>query len=137
MPRIIAKDVHLKKFKGTLPRTEKASKKKSATGPKEEVIQEYAEGLCDVLGLKWIHIPNAAYRSKGASALKGVPDLLVFKPCGEYNLCLLLELKRKNLTYRQSQRNWKRLNNVKVRLADTKEDVKQELYEFKNTETGN
>lgn len=84
----------------------------------EITLQERAEELCDLLGLRYTHVPGnlQRYLRMGAPAhiaaiasraFKGQPDLCIYKRGnGEWADCLLLEIKTEAGTLSQGQRNW-------------------------------
>jgi len=135
-------DKWMEEFKGTLPRKIKKSKLR-LVGVPEQSIQNAVENYLQLKGLQYIHIPNAVYRmcapfykipiqtkKEISEALKGIPDLLIFKASldGNNNDCLLLELKRKNGKARQSQTNWHK--GLNMNICDSVDDAIKTINEW-------
>ncbi|MCP4986636.1 MAG: hypothetical protein GY928_11450 [Colwellia sp.] len=91
----------------------------------EKDIQKKAQDYLNEWGLRWFHIPdpvlgflaqnaNSQIRNIISRELRGVPDLIIFSKSGEYNHCLLLELKAETGRLTQGQVNWHKNLNVAV-----------------------
>ena len=101
----------------------------------EDHLQLQCEEYLDMLKLRYVHIPTKAYQMlvnskfrRLVEKISGIPDLLIFLPDGEYNKCLLIELKVKKRKQHQSQKNWAK--GVNVRVAQSFEQFKKWVDEF-------
>ncbi len=110
---------------------------KRPTGVAEASIQGAVEAYLQLMGIRYVHVPDSIYRlcsplvsirlgsynlSWGVKndirdSLKGMPDIIAFKPIpGKLgNNTLALELKKLNAKTRKIQENWHRGLNVHVR----------------------
>jgi len=82
----------------------------------ESVLQSQCEEYLNLHKIKYIHIPEMAY--KNAYIPAGIPDLIIFKPAGtklieimagdKYCIACFVELKSKKGKVRQSQQKFAR-----------------------------
>ena len=105
----------------------------------EAELQDKVEDVLTDLGLQYVHIPGnlqnylrgrapAHIAALASRAFKGMPDLLIFDKSGEYNVCLLLELKTEIGRLSQSQVNWSKGLNLHV--AYGYEEAEKIIKEF-------
>ncbi len=99
-------------------------KKTAKPRVKESTIQSQLEHYLELKGIEYIRFPDSLYRyifanpatsaktrSQCSAYMKGVPDLIILVKHGKYNMCLLCEVKAKDGTLSQGQKNYaKRLN---------------------------
>ena len=123
----ISKDAYLTKFSGTLPRVEKVKKTKKR-GEAEKVLQSKCEKYLDLKGIRYIRLPDSLYgmifnpynkvppqvRREISDCIKGVPDLIILDKQGNYNKCLLIELKTETGKLSQGQKSFSKGLNVEV-----------------------
>ena len=107
---------------------------------KEEDLQRQVEDLLEKKypDVRYIRFPDWVYvrlaRDKDpilraiAKILRGVPDLIVFKKGEKFNQALLLELKAKQGSLRQGQKNWTK--NLNLHVKRDFESVEKLLEEF-------
>lgn len=136
------KDQHLKGVEGALPRTIGKKSKKVPKGEKESSIQTRVEEYCNLLGLKFIRVPDLVYNilfnGKNkipahvkfivSKYLKGLPDITILKPSETFNKALLLEIKRTGGKTSQGQKNWHK--GVNVVIGEGWEECKKAIDEF-------
>ena len=105
----------------------------------EEELQDKVEDLLTYYGLQYVHVPGNLQRylrtrapahiaAEASRAFKGMPDLLVFSADGDYNVCLLLELKTEIGKLSQSQKDWS--NGLNLSVAYGFEEAKEILEKF-------
>ena len=107
---------------------------------RENVLQGQVEELLKVKypDVRYIRFPDWVYarlaRDKDpilraiAKILRGVPDLIIFKEDDRFNQALLLELKAKQGSLRQGQKNWSK--NLNLHIKRDFESVEKLLEEF-------
>ena len=108
---------------------------------KESVLQSQCEEYLKVRRIPFSRVPDAAYRSifaqpgiplhirsQIASCLRGLPDLTIYQKDGEYNRCLMVELKTARGRLSQSQKHWAEHCNVAV--VRSFEDFQQLVDKF-------
>jgi len=134
------------KFKNAIPRVKINRGKLKAVGIPEASIQRQVEAYLSLKGFKYFHVPDSIYQlcapfSKTpihlkkiiSESFKGMPDLIIWKRktylIGGSKLdteakdmdCLMIELKKKNATARQSQKKWH--GELPVQVIDNIDDA--------------
>ena len=102
------------------------TKSKPKAKAKESSIQQMVETFLICHDIRFIRIPDTAYRALFSNTvvplwikkdlskcLKGVPDLICLRPNGEYNDCLLLEIKTEAGKVSQGQKQFAKGLSVK------------------------
>ena len=108
-------------------------KEKMSKGVKsgtEDKLQEACEAYLTLKGIWYFHIPASSYQARGAKALAGIPDLLIFKKIwkadrilADANSCLLVELKTRVGKRNPKQEKWAK--ETRVHLIRCFEDFKE------------
>lgn len=134
-------DLKFSKEAQTGRKPKEPKRKTSLPGQSEKDLQRMCEELVKVYGLANVRIPDSAYKAIFANRnvdqfsrihiamfLKGLPDLIILKPDGDYNKALCVELKVG--TNKLSQGQLKFASKANVHLIKRFEDFEQLLKEF-------
>lgn len=99
------------------------------SGQESELQQQCQQWLNDN-DIKYIRIPDEAYRRKISKTISGIPDFIIFKRCIEYNKTLFVELKTMTGKLTQAQRAFaERLNLNIIRCYESFVELVNKFFE--------
>jgi len=96
----------------------------------EGELQRQCQEWLNEQDIKYIRIPDEAYRRKISRTIKGVPDFIIFKRKEKYNQTLFIELKTMTGHLTQAQRAFaSRLNLHIIRCFESFVELVNKFFE--------